>query len=66
MSSEVSTMPDDQTTNAVTAVRVTSEVISKPGATLEVKVVTIPLAVKEGITVALQAGKKMAKATTAK
>jgi hypothetical protein len=59
-------MPDNQVPTPVSAVRVTSEVISKPGATLEVKVVTIPLAVKEGITVALQTGKKTVKTATAK
>ena len=53
-------MPAEQAENTVTAVKVTSEVISKPGATLEVKVVTIPPAVKEGITLALHYGKKAA------
>lgn len=51
-------MPTQSTDNAVTAVKVTSEVISKPDAVLEVKVVTIPSSVKEGITLALQLGKK--------
>lgn len=52
-------MPAERTENAVTAVKITSEVISKPGATLEVRVVTIPAAVKEGITLALHSGKKV-------
>jgi hypothetical protein len=51
-------MPIEQSNKTATAVQVTSEVISKPGATLEVKVVTIPPAVKAGITLALHASKK--------
>ena len=51
-------MSNESTEKAVVAVKVISEVISKPGATLEVKVVTIPSPVKEGITLALHYGKK--------
>lgn len=53
-------MSNESTEKVTTAVKVTSEVISKPGATLEVKVVTIPSSVKEGITLALHYGKKSA------
>ena len=51
-------MPTEQADKTATAVKITSEVISKPGATLEVKVVTIPAAVKAEISLALQSGKK--------
>ena len=51
-------MSNESNDKLVVAVKVTSEVISKPGATLEVKVVTIPSSVKEGITLALHYGKK--------
>jgi hypothetical protein len=51
-------MPTEQADKPVTAVKITSEVISKPGATLEVKVVTIPPVVKAGISLALNTSKK--------